>query len=52
MVVKAGERCPYGRNCTYALGMRCRGVHTMEEEEVFAQERKIFQWKARGTKKL
>ena len=48
MVVRCGERCPYGRNCRYALAMRCRGVHTAEEERVFAQERQIFQWKAKG----
>ena len=48
MVVRVGDRCPWGALCRFGAAGKCRGEHTVPEDEHFAKKREIQQMEAKA----
>ena len=49
MVIRVGERCPWGVRCKHGLAAGCRGVHSREETDHFARKQAIQSEEARAS---
>ena len=52
MVIRSGERCPWGVRCKHGLAASCRGLHSHEEVEHFARKQEIQSEEARRVRVL
>ena len=48
MVVRVGDRCPWGALCRFGAAGKCRGEHTLPEDAHFARKREIRKMEAKA----